>query len=284
MKRPVTHMDLGLLSKIIAEVEEKHLATLDNPIGLCGIGEPTLHPQLLNALEIVKRVPFGFGTNCEALIPDVAEALIRAKFTDFNLSIDAYSGASHAKIKPGLYFCNVFSNAMNFIQMLKGRNFWRQITIQFIVLDLNVEEVRDFIFFWLAATKDLSRTFVYVKPVCRWPLVNGDSQYYPSPHFRLVEDSRVLYGDFDKPVTFRESCQLFNTFCQIQSDGSYSPCCMNSDDEFKVGNIANNTIEELYSSPKMEEYRKLFDEKRFYEIPYCSKCYEKCSKMEPITV
>lgn len=284
MKRPITHMDLGLLTKIIDEVEEKHLATPINPIGLCGVGEPTLHPKLFNALEIVKRVPFGFGTNCEALIPDVAEALIEAKFTDFNLSIDAYTSSTHQKIKPGLSFCNVFSNAMNFIQRLKGKDFWRLLTIQFIVLDLNVEEMRDFIFFWLAVTKDLPRVVIYIKPVCRWPSINGDSQYYPSPYvFRQVKDDKVLYGNFTAPVTFRESCQLFNTFCQIQSDGSYSPCCMNSDDEFKVGNVRDNTIEELYSSSKMEKYRRLFSEREFSKIPYCSKCYERCSDVEPIT-
>jgi radical SAM protein with 4Fe4S-binding SPASM domain len=274
MKRVVTHMDLRLLTKIIDEVADKHLATPSNPIGLCGIGEPTLHPELLSALDVVKRVPFGFGTNCEALTPSIAEALIKAKFTDFNLSIDAYTGESHAKIKPGLHFYKVFGNALGFLSMLKGKDFWRQIMLQFIVLDLNVEEARDFIFFWLAYIKNLPNTTIYIKPVCKWPSANGDSQHYPSPKFRKVESNRVLYANFDDDVGFRGACNLFDTFCQIQSDGSYSPCCMNSDDEFEVGNIRDATIEELYSSPKMEEYRHLFSHKEFDKIPYCGNCYE----------
>lgn len=267
-------MDLGLLTKIIDEVEDKHLATPDNPIGLCGIGEPTLHPELLSALEIVKRVPFGFGTNCEALTPPIAEALIEAKFTDFNLSIDAYTAESHGRIKPGLHFYKVFGNTLAFLSLLKGKAFWRQITLQFIVLDLNVEEVRDFIFFWLAVVKNLANTAIYIKSVCRWPSANGDSQHYPSPKFRRVESDRVLYAEFDSDVGFRRGCNLFDTFCQIQSDGAYSPCCMNSNDEYRVGNLKDNTIEELYSSPKMEEYRHLFRGKEFSKIPYCGNCYE----------
>lgn len=273
MKRPVKHMELDLLTKIIDEVEDKELATYDNPIGLCGIGEPTLHPQLLNILNIVKRVPFGFGTNCENLTQEISQSLIDAKFTDFNLSIDAYSAQSHGQIKPGLSFHNVFLNTRRFLDLLKGKDFWKNISIQFIVLDLNVDEVRDFIFFWLNLTKDLPQVTIYIKPVCEWPSSNGATQHYPSPNkFRRVESERVIYGEFDKIVQFRDSCQMFDTFAQIQSDGSYSPCCMNSDDEYKVGNIRYNSIEELFNSDQMNFYREKFNSKSFDEIPYCKDC------------
>jgi len=272
--RLVKHMELELIEKVILEIKNKKMSTQDNPVGLCGIGEPTLHPQLKEALSIIKQVPFGFGTNCENLTPEVSHILIESKFIDFNLSIDSMFAESHNKIKPGLSFYNVFKNARYFLDQLRAQpyRFWRSVTIQFIVLDLNVNEVRDFILFWLNYIKDIPNTIIYIKPICKWPSNNGDNQHYPSPRsFRKIEDSKVLYGDFNN-VEFRDSCTLFNSFVQIQSDGSYSPCCMNSDDEYKVGNIKNSSIEELFNSSKMNYYRDKFDSKNYDDIPFCRYC------------
>jgi len=168
-KRKIEHMSLDLISKVISEVKDKHLSTWDNPIGLCGIGEPTLHPHLQEAIEIIRQVPFGFGTNCEELTPEVTSMLIDSKFTDFNLSLDAFSPDTHSRIKPGLHYHKCFSNAQHFLESLIGKDFWRNLIIQFIVLDINFEEMRDFVFFWLSYIKNLPNSYVYVKTVCEWP-------------------------------------------------------------------------------------------------------------------
>ena len=270
MKRPVVHMDLGLLNKIIGE------AIIMNPepsiVSLCGIGDPLLHPKLEEVLKIASRAPrVTTGTNVQELDKEKRKWLMDARFTDIVLSIDATTSETHAKIRTGLEFELVKRNAIDFLDDLRGRErFWRTIYIQLVVTKMNQYEIKDFIDFWTEKIADLDGVLVFIKPLCPWPGI--DDSTYPGPEIVPYEVSKVLWGPFKKPLTFRDNCNLFNNMVLIQSDGSYQPCCMATDDEFKIGNVKDNTIMELYNSPQMNRLRKLQVEKRFDEIPFCSKC------------
>ena len=266
-KRPIVHMELDLIEKIVNE----GLMSKDYPLCICGIGEPLLHPDFIDALSIVSEVPFGMGSNCQELSWEKRYHIMKSKFSDFTLSLDAMTEDTHGCIRRGLNFNTVMSNALSFIEELGKREcFWRMVYIQFIVCSINVHELEPFINFWLDKIKGIPNVKIFIKPMCKWPGI--DNPYYPSPAINFRNDFRVLYGPLEKGIKFREGCCLFDNFVQVQSDGAYSPCCMNPGDEYGIGNVNDNTIEELYNSPKMNRLRDLFKEKRYEEIPFCSKC------------
>ena len=270
MIRPITHMSLELLERLVGEI----LEITKDPyfVGICGIGEPLLHPQISEALKIVSRLPrWAVGTNGQALDGERIESLIESRFGDLTLSLDAISPEVHAKMRPGLHFTTVLENVLNLFNRLKRvKRFWRYIYIQLILTNENQSEMQPFIDYWLTKTKELEGVVVFIKPMYQWPGL--DNPYYPGPTAIIRENPRVLWGPLNVSTSFRETCNLFNDWAMIQSDGAYQPCCMNVEDDFKIGNVKEKTILELYHSEKMNEYRRLFKNKQFDLIPFCGGC------------
>jgi radical SAM protein with 4Fe4S-binding SPASM domain len=264
-------MDLGLLEKIVDEA----LSISRDPyfVGICGIGEPLLHPQIEEALRIVGRLPrWAVGTNGQALDERRRKALIENKFKDLTLSIDAISSEVHSSMRPGLSFTKVLDNVLSLLRELREvERFWRYIYIQIIVTKVNQGEVQSFIDFWLTKTQDLGGVVVFIKPMYQWPGL--DNSFYPSPKIEIKEQDRVLIGPFESSTKFRDNCNLFNDWAMIQSDGAYQPCCMNVDDDFQIGNVKDHTIMELYNSPKMNQLRVFQHQKLYDQIPFCNKCH-----------
>lgn len=270
MKRPVTHMNLDLLNKVVDE----SLDITKDPyfVGICGIGEPLLHPQIKEALRIVRRLPrLALGTNGQALTKEKRECLIETQFDDLTLSLDAISPDTHVFMRPGLSFTTVMENTIDlFKELRKVERFWRKIYIQLIVTEKNVHEIIPFTDYWLTKTKDLEGVVVFIKPMYQWPGL--DNPFYPGPTVEIKENPRVLWGPVNGDTSFRGTCDLFNDWVMIQSDGAYQPCCMNVEDDYQIGNVKDHTILELYQSEKMNEYRRLFREKQFDSIPFCRGC------------
>jgi radical SAM protein with 4Fe4S-binding SPASM domain len=268
MKRPVKHMELGLLRKIIDEAK----GILKDPyiLGICGIGEPVMHPQFVEAINIIREVPFSVGTNGYLLDEFKQDVCINARFTDFVLSIDAITAATHAKMRPGLDFNVVMLNALSFLSKIrKNKQFWRSIYVQIIPTKDNLSEVDGFVKFWSTQVADIPGAKVFVKPMYQWPGLTNP--YYPGPIVVGESTDKLIYGSFED-TTFRSRCNLFDDWAMIQSDGSYQPCCMPVEDEYKVGNVNDATIEQLYTSAPMANYRKLFRDRRYDEIPFCKNC------------
>lgn len=269
MKRPVTHMDLNLLTKIVDEA----LTITQEPyfVGICGIGEPLLHPQIEEALKIVSRLPrWAAGTNGQALDDRRRKALIDNKFKDLTLSLDAISPEVYSRMRPGLSFTTVLDNVLSLFRELREcERFWNKIYIQLIVTKENEGEIKSFIDYWLTKTKGIEGVVVFIKPMYQWPGL--DNPYYPGPKIVSRDNPRVIWG-LDEDTKFRDNCKLFDNWCMIQSDGAYQPCCMNVEDDYKIGNVRDNTILELYNGDKMNQLRNLFRVKSFNDIPFCGGC------------
>lgn len=270
MKRVVTHMDLELLNKIVDEV----ITISQDPyfVGICGVGEPLLHPQLEEALKIVSRLPrWAVGTNGQALDENRRRYLIESKFDDLTLSLDAISPETFTKMRPGLSFTTVLENVLNLFNELRScERFWRNIYVQMILTEDNRLEMQSFIDYWLTKTNGIEGVVVFIKPMYQWPGL--DNPHYPGPTVEIRENPRVLWGPVNSDTRFRETCSLFDNWVMIQSDGAYQPCCMNVDDDYQIGNVADHTILELYNSDRMNLFRKLFKEKKYNEIPFCGGC------------
>jgi radical SAM protein with 4Fe4S-binding SPASM domain len=270
MLRKVTHMDLSLFEKVVNEA----ISLSQEPyfVGICGVGEPLLHPQFTEALTIARRLPrLALGTNGQALTEEKIQSLLSIGFDDLTLSLDAISPEVHSKMRPGLSFTIVLENVLNFFKELRRiKRFWRTIYIQLILTNENQFEMYSFIDYWLTKTQGIEGVVVFIKPMYQWPGL--ENPLYPGPKEEIIERDRVLWGPINEKTSFRDTCNLFDNWVMIQSDGSYQPCCMNIEDDFRVGNVKDNTILELYNSEVMNKYRGLFREKKFDQIPFCRGC------------
>ena len=280
--RAVTHMDLGLLHRIVDEIKKEGLATRELPVGLCGLGEPTLHPQFKECVEIFSNgIPWSVGSNMSLVDKDTVDFLINKKFTTFSVSLDGVTKKTYEDIRAGLDYDTVLQNTEYFIKQLdeyatKYRPFWTEVYLQFVVTEWNKNEIQPFFKAWEPKIQRIPNCFISFKPICPWPdrfPTNKANILFPGPtNIEIFKHPKVVWGYYDKPFKLREGCSMASHWVQIMSDGTYSICCMNSEDHFEIGNVKNNTIMELFNSPVTNRYKKLQKEGRYDEIPFCDKC------------
>ena len=58
----------------------------------------------------------------------------------------------------------------------------------------------------------------------------------------------------------------------IHNTGETCPCCAFFSAELSVGNVANNSIHELWNSQTMKNLRRMHKEGKYWENPWCLKC------------
>lgn len=73
------------------------------------------------------------------------------------------------------------------------------------------------------------------------------------------------YLDLDHP--FVAGCDFFWKTLRVSPDGTYSPCL-----NFRVGNITEQPMEEIWNGPRMRTLRKLFGQHLY---PGCARCCQR---------
>jgi hypothetical protein len=198
-------------------------------------------------------------------------AILKAKPVMIDLSIDAATGETLKKIRPTLHFEKVVQHASSFLDRIRKTPPWgAEICVQFVVMKQNAHEVRQWADFWLPKIEGISGAKLYIKPVFAWPRITDSSAFYPSPGITVPPHPNILV--VPRVGEVRRTCRLLWEFCYIHSDGAYIPCCMCSDDLWKVGNVFESSLVSCYNSPKMQQYRKAFSEGRYKDVPLCDRC------------
>jgi len=271
--RPVTHMDMGLYTKIIRECARLGFASPDLAVGLCGIGEPLLHPEFRQALSIAQAhgVPIGVGSNGGALSRHI-DTLLEFVPAQIVFSVDAVSEAVHSVMRPGVGFQHTVTAIEQYLGgVRKAKHQPNNLWVQILVAQANVHEVGSFVEHWLPKLDGIRGGKIFIKCLCPSPY-HAANTMYPSPVpdclGRYAIHPRVDIADFAAPVTFRASCVLFNHFLQVQSDGAVVACCMLQHDPWHLGNVADHTLESIFTSPAMQRLRNTPKHK----LEFCKDC------------
>lgn len=273
-KRKFEYMPVKELDKIVSEIQALGVGGRNLPTGICGIGEALLHPGLAEMLPVIERVPWCFGTNCHLLTPEWSSRILDHKPALVSLSVDAFTSETLKKIRPGIDYDKVVTNALDFIEETRRRRPWdRDFFVQIVVMKQNASEVPAWVDFWIKQIEGVPGFKLHIKPVFLWPRIENGGEFYPSPAVEVPWCHPQIQIDPLEIKPIRPTCRLLWNFAWILSNGAYSPCCMCADDVWEVGNVfGGGSISKCYNSPKLQHYRKLLEAKRYSELPLCGKC------------
>lgn len=84
-------------------------------------------------------------------------------------------------------------------------------------------------------------------------------------------DGRV-YNPVDGSRPDRVSCGLPFEDMQILYNGDVVPCCYDFDAQLILGNVRNNSLEEMWNSPPFKKLREVHRKGTFEDIPLCDRC------------
>jgi SynChlorMet cassette radical SAM/SPASM protein ScmF len=228
-------LDLALFREILKQAK---------PLGLTGVkltgGEPLLHPQVGEMLEVIRAADLRLGieTNGVLITPSLAKAMARGNSPTISVSLDGVNAETHEWVRrvPGS-----FNHALEGIRHLVGAGLMPQII--FTIMRCNVEQIPAIV--RLAEKLEVgSLKFNIVQPLARGEQLSQTGECLDVKELltlgRWVEtklsQTTKLPIFFSHPLAFRPLSRMFDAaegdcaICGIRgilgvlADGSYALC------------------------------------------------------------
>jgi radical SAM protein with 4Fe4S-binding SPASM domain len=250
MTRPVGHMDLSLLADIAAQVA--HLSA-HKPFGLHHFGDPLLHPDPAGAVRVVRRAGLEpeISVNPVLLTPQKAQELLEAGVGVLILSVDGLDDQT--------------------LTRMRGPK-----AGPWAVVERHVEEALA-----LAARCESPPT-VMVSMVAT---VHNRHQWgelfrrYRRPGMPWLRPVVRLLEDFGEPAIaplgvrrLRQLCGSPHAFVSVLWDGTVVPCCHDHDGVIPLGNLARQSLAEVWAGEPYQQFRARWRAREFRDGEPCARC------------
>jgi len=221
----IHYFDLNAYDKIVERVLESGIGFLK----LCGLGEPTLHPDFMDFLENSKgKIALTLTTNASTLHLFDIDYLLENIY-EFVISLHSLKKDTFEKITGVNQFDRVKANIDYLLE--KNRKYNRIIDFYTVVTSINKDEIHLF--------KEYENRVNHIISGCSNRAINGFADH-------VIDDgSNKKYNRFSYIDSFNPVCGYAKAYSVIDSKGNYLVC---SNDIFRrhvVGNIFENTIEEI---------------------------------------
>lgn len=217
-------------------------------------GEPLLHPQIAEMIRYIKekKLVVHLTTNGMHLDPKKITTLLGTGLTmadHLMFSVLGNSAEVHEQVMPGVNHKRVVNNIFNLVELRQGKKMNGPIveTI-FYTMPENEHEQRAFLDFWLGKVD-------HVRVVGK--ISNFFAKYHTSDN---------------KQYSRQHTCSNLWERMTIYWNGDVTICCADVNGEYTLGNLQNKSIRELWTCPKMNEIKKIHQQKEFQRIPICDHC------------
>jgi radical SAM protein with 4Fe4S-binding SPASM domain len=219
---------------------------------LIGLGEPFLDPRILERIEFCHQHSIStlLSTNGTLLDEALAARVLASPLEQMTLSFDGARKETFEFYRKGAKFEKVRENFERFARMKQAAGSKLQIVMQLVRMEGNAAEVDDFIRFWGA--------------------VPGVDQ------IRIKEDETNLMrpdaghaaADWKHPCHY-----LWRGPVYVKQSGDVYPCCQSYMlDGQPLGNLANESLVQIWDSDAMQRMRAAHVNGRAGEIDICARC------------
>ncbi len=244
-------MDLDLFRRIIDQAPDSGVYEVALFLG----GEPLLHKDLPYMVEYVvsKRLEPRIYTNACLLTREKSEALLDAKLSFLEFSIDGDNKEDYEALRIGADFDEVMDNVITFLELKKERGLSKPyVSLQMIKLleNPNQEISADFI----ARFDGL--------PIDEFSVRNPHDWRGEKDNITMPERGRNYYP-----------CRVFWSAMSIAWDGRVVGCSADLNGTCILGDVNKQTIMEIWNGEPMRRCRRLLKQKRYKEVPLCSECH-----------
>ncbi|MCJ7616102.1 MAG: radical SAM protein [Desulfobacterales bacterium] len=246
MSRKKGMMDMGLFKKIINESKGKV-----EFIYLHLFGEPLMHPHIIDMIKYCKEAGIftGLATNA-TLLDNVKSKEIANSGLDFMvISFDGINKEEYEKIRRGGNYEKTLEYIKGFLQ-IKGKK--PHTVLQLIYMNFTRDKIKEYTNFWGSFNIEAVR----IKPLQTW---SGEIE-------NINELSTKEYFKGQKPCDrpWRHLCILW--------DGTATPCEFDFNGAYPLGNIRDQSIEEIWNNERIIELRNQHISHNINEVKICKSC------------
>ena len=248
MKRPKGRMQTGLVYSIIDQAGQGRVKKLF----LSGFGEPLLDSRLQDFVDYAKTKGIdniSIVTNGYLLTTTVASDLVNAGINEIIISTDGFTKETYEKIRIGLKFDKLVENIKS-LSSLKKR---KSVRIDISCLDL-INNRREKHLAYELFGKYVDN--IYFRQAQGWTGKYAQSLAGYSPHFE------------PNPIP----CRYLWDSISVYIDGKVPTCCLDFEAEGVMGDVTNESIENIWRGERFEFYRQAHLQNRKSQLSPCSKC------------
>ena len=227
---------------------------------LHGYGEPFLDKKLIERISLCteKNIPTYFSCTPATMTIEKAEKAMKAGLGVLKFSIDALKESEVKKIRgKKANHSESIKKILDLINLKKEKNYRTVLVPCMIALgnsEKDKEMHKNFLDFWL--DKDV---YAYIK--------SQDNRW-------LFEEDHTIKN---KSHYAKQYCEFPWTSLTVMAEGNVVPCTQISNNEIVLGNINEQSLEEIWNSEKYKEFRKMHITGKF---PKGHKCHHKCDQIK----
>lgn len=244
--------------------EFKHILSKFNytiKIFLTGFGEPFLNPDIFKIIELAKSKGHTINLSSNLNIKkNLMKDIIKSGLDTIILSIDGFSQESYSKYRKNSNFSRVIENVQYLNEIKKSCNaFYPVITWQFLVNKYNENEIVQAGTF--ARESGINIVFKEFGLADDLPEYNfGDieelkQKWLPSNKIYI----RKNYLDKTNNYVADTACPYLWRSISIKSNMKVTPCCFTYKDQSHFGDIAKESLEDIWNNEYYQSARKLFN-------------------------
>ncbi len=275
----------------------KSIAGNITALNLHGCGEPLLDKSLADKVKYAKISGFtnvGFSSNCDILTRETTESLLDSGLNCLIASIDGLSKDVQEKIRPRTDCKKIYDNVKYFIEYRDKNKLPCRVLPRMVRQQLNMGEWDAYKEYWeniLSLDKgdevlfmDVHNTGGKVEGYDEMK-VDGYDLKVDSFHQKKVEESDLVKllkkdKDKDKDSVFlkvndaeraRLCPDLFSRM-NIFASGDVALCAADQSGYYKLGNIIDGDVEEIFNSDIVKEYRNKWLNNQEDQLKYCNGC------------
>ncbi len=279
LTRNIGNMDYNLYKETIDSI---------NPVfvTLAQLGEPLLHPRIVDMVDYVSKrgIMSRINTNATLLNDDINFAFIKAKLSHMLISFDSCNKTIFEKIRPGAIFEKVVANIKNMIVLKEKLNsYYPLITFNVTLSKDNVGEISDIVNFCLSEfgiPPTFTKMYTYGeagREKDSMDLVNLESLKRGYEHAKemnlntVCDNLRTIYYDVKNPLNGYRPCFFTYYSVSVTWDGKVYPCCIYFDEQVVFGDLSKQSFREIWNGKEYREFRKKLRDNRD-DIPLCRTC------------
>lgn len=221
-------------------------------IRISGTGEPFLNPYMMDEIEYVKRAGAHVGiiTNGSLLDEEKITRILKAEADAIEFSVDAMDEEHYKKMRVGLDYEKVKSNIMKTLELRNKLNKKTVVLVSVVNQAEENEYVAKTVEYWEGIVDNvISRKFL------RWGLISEENK----TREYLNKQERVPC-----PFPFER--------LNIDTSGDMRFCGYDVAYNEIMGNVLENTIEEIWTGEKFDLWRKYHLSREFDKIQMCKEC------------
>jgi radical SAM protein with 4Fe4S-binding SPASM domain len=245
--QPKEDMLPAVFDRLLAETG----STAENMM-LIGLGEPFLDPLIYDRIRLCKQhgVATLLSTNGTLLDEKATERLLDTPLNHLTMSFDGATKETFEHYRKGAKFERVRDNFLHFARRKAERRSSLQAVVQLVMMERNETERNDFQQFWAAQ-----------------PGVDS---------IRLkADETAVLHPEGGHaPDDWKHPCHyLWRGAMYVKHNGDVYPCCQSyALGGQALGNVATQSMPEIFNGTAMQEMRRLHIDGQASQIDICRKC------------